>query len=130
MLATVKHVAESHGSARWSPPEGLPGGSVLPGSGGGSPCTGGTARSDGTCCTLRTWTASSSPSGVARTGPPASGASLCLHEIPALIPGGPTNTLCSRLLATKHCNRASRDRLSPVRPTRTPLARKDRVSVG
>lgn len=27
MLATMKHVAESHGSARWSPPEGLPGGS-------------------------------------------------------------------------------------------------------
>ena len=59
-------------------------GAALPGSGGGSPCTGGTARSGGTCCTPRTWTASSAPSAAARSGRPASGASLCLQETPGI----------------------------------------------
>jgi hypothetical protein len=54
----------------------------LPGSGGGSPYTGDTAHSGGTCCTLHTWTVSSSLCDVAHKGPQVSGTSLCLHKVP------------------------------------------------
>lgn len=55
----------------------------LPGSGGGSPCTGDSAHSGGTCYTPRTWTVASAPSGAAHTGRLASWTALCLQETPA-----------------------------------------------
>lgn len=107
----------------------------LPGSGDGNPCIGGTAHSGGMCYTPHTWTASSALSDAARTGPPASGTSLCLHKTPALkskrrqskhssscpLTLKPTETLCQDFV---------RPPLTCLGHQVTQVLRNDRVSVG